>query len=167
MRHCSGRRLFIWGELPRDGERPPHVAILAASGYPQLRDFFDEDIDPSLRNRAFGCIDLEAFDPSLPEDIAALLVIANAGDGSEPYYRFADVWLTRLPAPAVIFESALYADLMQARALPNNDGSRVVLFADGHIETVTPANWAGIWSLDAKARQSLELAPIDPPPVDE
>jgi hypothetical protein len=148
-----------------DGRWPPHAAILVASGYPQLRDFFDEDIDPPLRNRAFGCINLDAFDPSRPEDVTALLAVANAADTSEPYYRFADVWLTRLSVSPVISASALGGDLIQAWALPNDDGSCFVLFADGHIESITPANWGGVWADDAKARQSLGIAPIDPPPA--
>ena len=65
---------------------PANPGILVASGYAFAHDFIDRGGEPDLRNRKFGCIDLEAYDPHRQEDVAALLVVANAADTSEQYY---------------------------------------------------------------------------------
>ena len=144
---------------------PAHAGEMLLTGDFELEWLFDYDIPASQRQRTFGYLALETYDGS--EDARAVLRMAIDGsDKTTPYYRLGDVWFVRWPEGWKATQYSAPAQNIQAWLLPNEDGARSVLFADGQVVGVDAATGPAVWAAAAAVRAGDGLQPLGPPPGD-
>lgn len=139
-----------------DGDYPTHIAALIPGEYFNPGIFEDVDSASPGNSLSVGGYNLSNYDWSDVET-AKLTAAIDSIDTKSGYYHAGDFGFARLGQPtgdaAIIF----------AWSMPNTDGTRWVIFDDGHVTEVGQEGWRTVWKDDRVARYKLGLPVISPP----
>ncbi len=147
---------YIYAADTPDGRYPKHIAALIPGDYFNLDVFEDVDSPSPGGSLSVGSYNLNNYDWSDVET-AKLTAAINSIDTSCGYYRAGDFGFAHLGQPtgdiAIVF----------AWSMPDEDGTRWVIFDDGHVTEIDRERWRAVWKNDRVARYKLGLPVIRPP----
>ncbi len=147
---------YIYAIDTPDRRYPKHIAALIPGDYFSPDIFEDVDSASPGGSLSVGGYNLNNYDWSDVET-AKLTAAIDSIDTSCGYYRAGDFGFAHLGQStgdiAIIF----------AWSMPDEDGTRWVIFDDGHVTEVDREGWRAVWKDDRIARYKLGLPVIRPP----
>lgn len=147
---------YLYAADTPDRRYPNHIAALIPGDYFNSDIFEDIDSARPGRSLSVGSYNLNNYDWSDVET-AKLTAAIDSINTSSGYYRAGDFGFAHLgPSTgdiAIIF----------AWSMPDANGTRWVIFDDGHLTKVDREGWKAVWKDDRVARYKLGLPVIRPP----